>query len=88
MLQVSTPTSLTNANGDTLLFSTISWTSTANGNAAADIPAGAFTGSTQLLRSIAPNTWVENCLAFSYANGVVVPAGTFQGRATYTLSAP
>ena len=88
VLQVSTPASLTNANGDTLPFSAISWTSTANGNAAADIPAGAFTGATQLLRNIAPNTWVENCLVFSYANSVVVPSGTFQGRATYTLSAP
>ncbi len=88
VLQVTTPTSLTNATGDTLPFSSISWTSTANGNATADIPAGTFSGATQLLRNIAPNTWVENCLVFSYANTTVVPAGTYQGRATYTLTAP
>lgn len=87
VLQVSTPVSLTSG-ADTLPFNSISWTSTANGNAGADIPAGTFTGGTQLLRSIAPNSWVENCLTFSYANTSVVAAGAYQGRATYTLTAP
>ena len=88
VLQVSTPATLTNATGDALPFSAISWTSTANGNTAADIPAGTFNGSTLVLRNIAPNTWVENCLIFSYANSAVVPPGVYQGRATYTLTAP
>lgn len=87
VLQVTTPASLTSG-ADSLPFTSIAWTSTANGNAAADIPAGAFTGGTQLLRNIAPNTWVENCLTFTYANASVVPAGVYNGRATYTLSAP
>lgn len=86
-LQVSTPPMLTSgANG--IAFTEISWTSTALGNAAADIPAGTFTGGTQFLRSIGSNRWVENCLTFSYANRTLVPAGTFVGRATYTLTAP
>jgi hypothetical protein len=88
VMQVSTPTSLTSAAGDAIGFSAISWTSSANGNATADIPAGTFNGATQVLRNIAPNTWVENCLSFNYANAAVVPAGTYQGRATFTLTAP
>lgn len=87
VLQVTTPSILTSG-ADTLAFTAISWTSTANGNSTADIPAGSFTGGTQLLRNIAPNNWVENCLSFTYANAGVVAAGTYQGRATYTLSAP
>ena len=87
VLQVTTPVSLTSG-AETLAFSSIRWTSTANGNTTADIPAGTFTGGTQLLRNIAPNSWVENCLTFSCANTSVAPSGVYQGRATYTLSAP
>ena len=87
VLQVTTPSTLASG-ADSLAFTTISWISTANGNSTADIPAGTFTGGTQLLRNIAPNTWVENCLSFTYSNAAVVAAGTYQGRATYTLSAP
>jgi hypothetical protein len=86
-LQVSTPPSLTSG-GDAIPFSGIGWTSTANGNPAADIPAGAFNGGTVFLASIARNTAVENCLAFFYANSQIVPAGTFTGRAVFTLSVP
>lgn len=86
-LQVSTPTALTSG-ADRIDFTEISWTSTALGNPAADIPAGSFTGGTQFLRNVASNRWVENCLIFSYANRALVPAGTFSGRATYTLTAP
>lgn len=86
-LQVSTPASLTSG-ADSIPFSAISWTSTANGNAAADIPAGTFTGGTQVLANIARNTYVENCLSYSYANAALVPAGTFTGRAVFTLAVP
>jgi hypothetical protein len=86
-LQVTTPANLTSG-ADTLAFSQISWTSTALGNAAADIPAGAFNGATLFLRNISSNTYVENCHTFSYANANVVAAGVYNGRATYTLSAP
>ena len=86
-LQVTTPANLTSG-ADTLAFSQISWTSTALGNAAADIPAGTFNGATLFLRNISSNTYVENCHTFSYANANVVAAGVYNGRATYTLSAP
>ena len=59
-LTVSTPANLTSGS-DTIPFSQISWTSTANGNAAADIPAGTFNGGTLALANFARNTFVENC---------------------------
>jgi hypothetical protein len=88
VLQVSTPAALTNG-PYTIPFNQISWTSTALGNAAADIPAGSFvSGGTLLLRNFAANTYVENCHTFTYANTNVVASGTYDGRATYTLTAP
>jgi hypothetical protein len=87
VLQVTTPPNLTSG-ADTIPFNQISWTSTALGNAAADIPAGTFTGATQFLRNIAANTYVENCHTFRYANTTLRAAGTYTGRATYTMVAP
>jgi len=87
VLSVASPANLTSGTS-TIPFSQISWTSTANGNATADIPAGAFNGGTIALRNIAAGTWVENCHAFSYANAAVVAAGTYTGRVTYTLVLP
>lgn len=86
-LQLSTPASLSSG-ADSIPFSQISWTSTANGNAAADIPAGAFNGGTLLLANIGRNAFVENCFSNSYANAAVVPSGTYAGRATFTLAVP
>jgi hypothetical protein len=87
-LSVSTPASLANANGDTLVFSSIAWTSSGNGDATPTIPSGAFTGGAQTLLSVTRNTWFESCLAFRYLNTQMVPAGTFNGVATFTLSTP
>lgn len=88
VLQVSTPAGLTSG-ANTIPFNQISWTSTALGNANADIPAGTFpSGGTLVLRNFAANTYVENCHTFSYANTLVVPGGVYQGVATYTLTAP
>jgi hypothetical protein len=89
VLQVSTPAGLTSG-ANTIPFSEISWTSTSIGNnGAADIPAGSFvSGGTRFLRNFAANTYVENCHTFSYANTTPVAAGTYNGRATYTLTAP
>jgi hypothetical protein len=87
VLSVTTPTTLTSG-ADSIAFTSISWTSTANGNATADIPAGTFSGGTNVLRNIAVNTWVENCLTFAYANTQAAAPGTYTGRATYTLTAP
>jgi hypothetical protein len=80
---------LVNATGDTIPFSQISWTSTGNGDAGVEIiPGGTFTGGTQTLVNFGVNTWNESCHTFSYANTASVAAGTYTGRATYTLSAP
>lgn len=80
---------LTNASGDTIPFSQISWASGGSGDAAPfTIPAGTFTGGTQTLTTFPVNTWRESCHTFSYANAAVVASGTYTGRATYTLSAP
>ena len=84
---VSTPAALSNG-VSTIPFSQISWTSTANGNAAADLAAGTFNGGSVTLATIAANTWVEDCFTFSYANASVLPSGTYTGRATYTISLP
>ena len=89
VLQVTTPASLTSG-ANAIAFNQISWTSTSIGNSgAADIPAGSFVaGGTRVLRNFGANTFVENCLIFSYANTTPVAAGTYDGRATYTLTAP
>lgn len=87
-LSVTTPATLTNGS-ETIPFTEISWTSTSIGNGgAADIPAGTFNGGNLFLRTIASNTFVENCHTFSYANTNFVAAGIYAGRATYTLVAP
>jgi hypothetical protein len=89
-LTVSTPVGgLVNAGGNTIPFSQITWVSSGNGDTGAEvIPSGTFTGGTQTLASLPVNTWNESCHAFSYLNANVVAAGTYTGRATYTLSAP
>jgi len=80
---------LTNASGNTIPFSQISWTSSGNGDTGAEpIPGGTFTGGTQTLTTFPVNTWRESCHTFSYANAANVASGTYTGRATYTLSAP
>jgi hypothetical protein len=87
VLSVTSPASLTSGTS-TIPFTQVSWTSTAIGNTSPDIPAGTFTGGTLALRTIAANTWVENCHTFSYANTVVPGAGTYTGQVTYTLTLP
>ena len=83
------PTSLTDAAGDTLPFSQISWTSAGNSDAGAEpFPAGSFSGSSLNVGSIGQNEWAESCWTFSYKNSVVPAAGTYTGRVLYTLTAP
>ena len=87
-LTVNTPPTLTTA-GDSIPFNKISWISSGIGDTGAQpIPSGSFTGGTQTLASFPVNTWRESCHLFSYLNDQVVGAGTYIGRATYTLSAP
>jgi len=89
-LQVTSPANLTNAAGDTIPFSQISWTVSgpagdANPNS---IPAGTFNGATQILVTVAQGSLRDNCHTFSYANSAIRPAGTYDGRVTYTLTSP
>ncbi|HJR73300.1 MAG TPA: hypothetical protein VJ806_06645 [Luteimonas sp.] len=89
VLTVTAPASLTNAAGNTIPFSQISWTSSGNGDSGAQpFPAGTFTGGSQTLASFPVNTWRESCHRFSYGNDAVVAAGTYNGRVTYTLTVP
>jgi hypothetical protein len=83
------PTSLTDAAGDTLPFSQISWTSAGNQDAGAEpFPGGSFSGASLNVGSIGQNQWAESCWTFSYKNSVVPAAGTYTGRVLYTLTAP
>lgn len=88
-LSVTSPANLTNASGDSIPFSEISWTVSAAGSANPGvIPAGTFNGGTQTLATIPANTYIENCHSFRYANSALRAAGTYNGRVVYTLSAP
>jgi hypothetical protein len=87
------PAALTNAAGNTVPFSKISWTSAGNadpGNPPAEpFPSGTFiNGGVQNVGAMASNTWNESCWTFSYLNNTVPAAGTFTGRVLYTMSAP
>ncbi len=89
VLRVTSPTSLTNAAGDTIPFSEISWTVSAPGSGVPNvIPAGTFSGATQTLTTVPANTYIENCHTFRYANSAIRAAGTYNGQVTYTLSSP
>lgn len=89
VLQVATPSGLVSGS-NSIPFDQISWSSTSIGNAgAADIPAGSFvSGGTRFLRNFNANNYIENCHIFSYANATPVAGGVYNGRATYTLTAP
>ena len=86
-LTVTTPSSLTSGS-DSIPFNQISWTMSGNGDAVFEFPNGTFNGGTQTLGILPRNTWKEQCMTFRYANSVVPAAGTYTGRAVYTLSLP
>lgn len=89
VLTVTAPTSLTNASGNTIPFSQISWTSSGNGDSGGQpFPAGTFSGGVQTVGNFPINTWRESCHTFRYANSNLVAAGTYNGRVTYTLTVP
>ena len=89
-LQVTSPANLTNAAGDTIPFSEISWTTSALGGDPNpnSIPAGTFAGGTQVLTTVAQGTMRENCHTFSFANSAIRASGVYDGRVTYTLFVP
>ncbi|MFC0676340.1 hypothetical protein ACFFGH_00565 [Lysobacter korlensis] len=93
VLRVDAPAGLINtSSGDTIPFSRISWTASGNGDgdSAQPIPSGVFDAvdGPQTLATFARNTFRESCHSFSLAIADVVPAGRYEGRVTYTLSAP
>jgi hypothetical protein len=88
-LSVTSPANLTNAQGDTIPFSQISWTVSAAGSSVPNvIPAGTFNGGTQVLASVPANRYIENCHSFRFANSEIRAAGTYSGQVTYTISSP
>jgi hypothetical protein len=87
LVTATVPAALTDATGDSIPFSKIGWV--ASGVGALPFPSGTFVnGGTQSVGSMASNTWSENCWSFSYLNNTVPPSGTYNGRVSYTLSAP
>jgi len=89
------PAALTDAAGDTIPFSQISWTSGGNGDTTGNgflpevFPAGTFVGGgVQTVGTIAENQWAESCWTFSYQNTVTPAAGTYTGRVLFTLTLP
>lgn len=89
-LQVTSPANLTNADGDNIPITEISWTVSALGGDPnpTSIPAGTFSGGTQFLTNVAQGTMRENCHTFAYANTTIRPSGDYDGRVTYTLTVP
>lgn len=72
--------------GQTIPFNHISW------QGGGVMPSGRFSGTSKQIiwQQSTPTGWfsVEGTMAFSYDHVLYVPAGTYQGRATYTLSVP
>jgi len=88
-VRASYPANLTNASGDTIPMSQISWTSSGNGDGAGQpFASGSFSGTGQAVASFGRNSWNESCYSFRYANTNVVGAGTYTNRVTYTITAP
>ena len=84
------PAALTDATGDALPFSKISWASSGNGDSGTEIfPSGTFvSGGTQTVGTMSSNSWNESCWTFSLANNGMLAAGSYSGTVLYTMSAP
>jgi hypothetical protein len=84
VLTVTVPPALVSPAGDTIPFSQIRWSS----SGLDAVPDGVFiAGGTQFVADFFRNTWRESCLTFYYLNAPAA-AGTYEGRVTYTLTAP
>jgi len=88
-LSVSAPANLVSVAGDTIPITEISWTVAAPGSPVPGvIRAGTFAAGQQQIATVPPNTFIENCHSFRYANSAIRAAGTYDGTVTYTLSTP
>lgn len=86
-VRAASPASLVSASGQTIPFTEISWSSSREGDITSQpFPAGTFAGGMQTIGIIQRNQWAESCHTFTYGNRLIVPAGTYTGRVTYTLS--
>ncbi len=90
LLQVTSQPNLTSATGDLIPFTQIAWTVSSLGPDPTPgvIPAGTFSGGTQMLANVPANRYIENCHTFTYANTGLRAAGTYNGQVTYTLATP
>ena len=83
-LTVDSSTQLDNGSGATIPVSEISWTARDG-----DIPSGSFLDtSNQPLADFTSSVRVTDRHTFSYANGNIYDAGTYNGQVIYTWSAP
>ena len=88
---VTTP--LTSGAG-TIPFSQIRWTASGNASGGGTeggvqpIAANNFGDASKNIATFQRNTWNESCHNFFYSNDNIVAAGTYNGRITYTLTAP
>jgi hypothetical protein len=76
---------------ESIPFSQVGWTSSGvgdEGSIAQPIPDGVFADGARVIASFPVNVWQESCHGFYYLNQRVVAAGEYNGRVTYTLSAP
>ncbi len=89
-VSATVPAALTDASGDSLPFSRISWTSSGNGDTGTEVfPGGTFVnGGTQTVGTMSSNTWNESCWTFSLANVGIPAAGSYSGTVLYTMTAP
>lgn len=84
---VTTPLS----NGtEVIAFSQIRWVASGNDPAGTVQPIASnnFGNVSKQIATFQRNTWSESCHNFFYSNDNVVSAGTYDGRITYTLTAP
>lgn len=90
-LTVTSPANLVSAQGGTIPFGKISWTTGIDRVPdVVQMASGRFVGgTTQTLAAVAKNTWFEDCFSFTFDNAdSTLLAGTYTGQVIYTLTAP
>lgn len=86
-LSVDTSTAMSDGTGNTIPFSQIAWTS--SGFAPTTIGAGTFSGASgQTLATWQNSRRNRACFEFRYLNSQIVSAGTYDGRARFTVVMP
>lgn len=86
-LSVDTSTALTDGAGNSIPFNNIAWTS--SGFAPTTIGSGTFAGAAgQTLATWQNSRRNRACLSFRYLNSQIFSAGTYDGRARFTVVMP